>query len=205
MRTGLVLAALTSATTASQFTNRTHCPTASAHKFKSSHIQTPELQHIALPDAAASQYVVIHGLADAGPMILDGEDLSLVYADQRHSNVSGLAVKELSGSKYLSFKENGNNVVLDEQYQLHDGLQLEDTHSADLLTEMDTGLNNCTGWKNVTAYRLSKFHWQGRPTWPPHIVVDAPQGSNTGSAAVFLSWNGATEVQSWAIVSSTNT
>lgn len=53
---------------------------------------------------------------------------------------------------------------------------------------------------DMSAYRVSKHQWKGYPTWPPSIAVDAPNRT-TLNASVYLSWNGATEVASWAIVS----
>lgn len=52
---------------------------------------------------------------------------------------------------------------------------------------------------HMFAYRVNKHHWTGRPNWKPSIAVDHPQGT-TKEAKAFVSWNGATEVASWAIV-----
>ncbi|TQV94501.1 Arylsulfotransferase-like protein [Cordyceps javanica] len=51
------------------------------------------------------------------------------------------------------------------------------------------------------AYRVSRHRWQGEPSWPPSVAVDAPSGS-TSSATVYVSWNGATDVAQWAILAS---
>jgi hypothetical protein len=50
------------------------------------------------------------------------------------------------------------------------------------------------------AYRVNKGDWKGNPSWPPSVAADAPNNS-TLNATVYVSWNGATEVASWAIVS----
>lgn len=53
---------------------------------------------------------------------------------------------------------------------------------------------------DMFAYRVNKGDWTGRPPWPPTVVADAPNG-NTLEATIYVSWNGATDVASWAIVS----
>ncbi|KAJ6446733.1 hypothetical protein O9K51_01506 [Purpureocillium lavendulum] len=53
---------------------------------------------------------------------------------------------------------------------------------------------------DMFAYRVGKFPWRGRPTWPPSAAVDAPNRT-TLNATVYVSWNGATDVSSWAILS----
>lgn len=50
------------------------------------------------------------------------------------------------------------------------------------------------------ADRVSRHRWQGEPSWPPSVAVDAPFKSTT-NATVYVSWNGATDVAQWAIVS----
>lgn len=56
------------------------------------------------------------------------------------------------------------------------------------------------GFQNdMFAYRVKKFNWVGHPTWPPSIAIDSPSGS-TADGIVYLSWNGATEVATWAVV-----
>lgn len=58
------------------------------------------------------------------------------------------------------------------------------------------------GFKDdMFSYRVNKRQWKGFPTWPPSIAVDAPNRT-TMNASVFVSWNGATEVATWAVVSS---
>lgn len=53
---------------------------------------------------------------------------------------------------------------------------------------------------DMFAYRVNKGDWTGRPPWPPTVAADAPNG-NTLEATIYVSWNGATDVASWAIVS----
>ncbi|KAM3515310.1 hypothetical protein MY11210_001051 [Beauveria gryllotalpidicola] len=52
----------------------------------------------------------------------------------------------------------------------------------------------------VHAYRVGRHRWQGEPSWPPSVAVDAPSKS-TSNATIYVSWNGATNVAQWAIVS----
>lgn len=49
------------------------------------------------------------------------------------------------------------------------------------------------GW--VKSYRNFKFPWVGRPVTKPDVAV------RPGRRAVFVSWNGATEVRSWVLQS----
>ena len=57
------------------------------------------------------------------------------------------------------------------------------------------------GFKNdMFTYRVNKRQWKGFPTWPPSIAVDAPNRT-TLNASVYVSWNGATEIAQWAVVS----
>lgn len=53
---------------------------------------------------------------------------------------------------------------------------------------------------DMFAYRAYKGNWVGQPPWPPSIAIDRYTES-TDNATVYLSWNGATEVSTWAIVS----
>ncbi|KAL9485268.1 hypothetical protein ACSS6W_004057 [Trichoderma asperelloides] len=54
---------------------------------------------------------------------------------------------------------------------------------------------------DMFAYRVNKGDWTGRPPWPPTVAADAPNG-NTLEATIYVSWNGATDVASWAIFAS---
>jgi hypothetical protein len=49
----------------------------------------------------------------------------------------------------------------------------------------------------VTSYRAYRFIWRGRPVTPPALAVTT--GSN-GSANLWASWNGATDVASWRVL-----
>lgn len=53
---------------------------------------------------------------------------------------------------------------------------------------------NSWGRGHVQSFQALKAPWVGEPTWPPAAAL----GSGS-PASVFVSWNGATEVQSWKI------
>ncbi|UNI13912.1 hypothetical protein JDV02_000607 [Purpureocillium takamizusanense] len=53
---------------------------------------------------------------------------------------------------------------------------------------------------DMFAYRVGKHPWRGKPTWPPSAAVEAPNRT-TLNATVYVSWNGATDVSSWAVLS----
>lgn len=54
--------------------------------------------------------------------------------------------------------------------------------------------------KEISSYRALRFPWVGRPYYPPSIAVRTLKGTTT----VYMSWNGATEVSSWRILSGEN-
>lgn len=100
-------------------------------KFRSSDILGP-IFHVStwdLPRADDSHFIFIssvYGEGNAGPMILDARDLSLVYADQRYSNSYHSDVQFIGGKPYFFFWEgthsrghaNGNCLFFDENYTL---------------------------------------------------------------------------------------
>lgn len=53
---------------------------------------------------------------------------------------------------------------------------------------------------DMFAYRVHKSDWKGRPNWSPSIAMDSSSGTADG-ATLFLSWNGATDIEKWSIVS----
>ncbi|KAF5004220.1 hypothetical protein FDECE_9277 [Fusarium decemcellulare] len=54
---------------------------------------------------------------------------------------------------------------------------------------------------DMFAYRAHKGNWTGRPKWLPSAAIDAPH-KTTQNATVYLSWNGATDIASWAVLAS---
>lgn len=53
---------------------------------------------------------------------------------------------------------------------------------------------------DMFAYRVHKSDWRGRPTWPPSLAMEAPN-KDTNNAKLWVSWNGATDIAKWAVVS----
>jgi hypothetical protein len=53
------------------------------------------------------------------------------------------------------------------------------------------------GIVSVIAYRAWKADWRGRPRWPPSIAAKTTQNV----ISIYVSWNGATEVDSYVLVS----
>lgn len=54
------------------------------------------------------------------------------------------------------------------------------------------------GW--IKSYRAQKANWVGKPSWPPSVAVNAGKSSR----AVYVSWNGATEIAGWLLQQTTN-
>ncbi|KAJ4158370.1 uncharacterized protein LMH87_008899 [Akanthomyces muscarius] len=67
--------------------------------------------------------------------------------------------------------------------------------------DVQRGLLGVGFQEGMYAYRVSRHRWQGEPSWPPSVAVDAPSKS-TSNATVYVSWNGATDVAQWAILAS---
>lgn len=68
--------------------------------------------------------------------------------------------------------------------------------------------NNAVRWTarfgpdiSVETYRGFKAEWHGRPTGKPSLVVVPPAaaGDEDGCATAYVSWNGATDVEAWAV------
>ena len=57
----------------------------------------------------------------------------------------------------------------------------------------DTRFSSSRSWlrRDVQSYRALKFPWVGRPAYPPSAVLS--------KGKVFVSWNGATEVERWSV------
>ena len=67
----------------------------------------------------------------------------------------------------------------------------EHTPDGSLVAEFEWGVLSD---HNAASYRGFKMRWTAQPYWPPTIA-------SAGGDEVFVSWNGATEVYKWAIVS----
>ncbi|KAJ5697787.1 hypothetical protein N7488_011471 [Penicillium malachiteum] len=55
---------------------------------------------------------------------------------------------------------------------------------------------------NMESYRTYRCPWVGRPSAEPDVIA-CPAGEGINSTAVFMSWNGATDVESWKVYSGT--
>lgn len=55
--------------------------------------------------------------------------------------------------------------------------------------------NSFVGGPSASSYRVLKYSWHGYPSWPPEAAI-----SEDGT--LWVSWNGATEVHSWAVYGS---
>lgn len=69
------------------------------------------------------------------------------------------------------------------------------------------GTGNAVRWSarygidgRVQIYRAFKSEWHGRPTSKPSLIVEPPAANGTdGCATGYVSWNGATDVEGWAV------
>lgn len=67
-------------------------------------------------------------------------------------------------------------------------------YTADGEVVMDVQFGRLNTW--VRTYRVYKHEWHGYPTWPPRAAADPEEKK------LWVSWNGATEVESWAVLAS---
>jgi hypothetical protein len=51
---------------------------------------------------------------------------------------------------------------------------------------------------SIQSYRCFRFPWMARPPAQPAVAVDPP---SNGTVTVYASWNGATEVVTWEVMS----
>ena len=51
----------------------------------------------------------------------------------------------------------------------------------------------------VQSFRAFKAEWHGRPMTKPSLVVLPPAAGKGGCATGYVSWNGATDVEGWAV------
>lgn len=80
----------------------------------------------------------VYGNMKGGPMILDANDLSLVYADQEYENAYFSEPQVIGGKNYLTFWEgyhtrghaNGFCLVMDEQYNIRFNVSAVGLHGA---------------------------------------------------------------------------
>ncbi|KAF4120345.1 Arylsulfotransferase (ASST) [Geosmithia morbida] len=68
-----------------------------------------------------------------------------------------------------------------------------DTNSSEVLCDVRLAPSIMFPFGSVGSYRVTKGHWTGRPVRRPDAVLDPSE------ARLYVSWNGATEVASWAL------
>ncbi|KAI0025566.1 ASST-domain-containing protein [Xylariomycetidae sp. FL0641] len=59
--------------------------------------------------------------------------------------------------------------------------------------------STATNGDGLDNYRTFKMDWKATPHWPPAIMIET--SAMYGGSTAYVSWNGATEVKYWAIVS----
>lgn len=77
---------------------------------------------------------------------------------------------------------------------------VEFTEDGKIAMDVQRGRLGAGSLEDMFSYRVSKGHWTGRPNWLPNLAIDAPH-QTTQDAIVYMSWNGATDISTWAIVS----
>lgn len=76
-------------------------------------------------------------------------------------------------------------------------------HTADGEAVMDVQFSPWHTVKNSQAldnYRAYRMDWKATPPWDPDVM--SQQDEETGTMSIYASWNGATEVKSWAFLAS---
>lgn len=118
---------------------------------------------------------------------------------------------ELQGSKEVTVKSRmwdaDEPVYAESQgsYQvLGNGHVLQDHGATPKIEEYDENgrimMRARFGYDNtMQTYRAYRYPWVGRPSTKPDVV--ACPSSKSGKTAVYVSWNGATDVQSWKVYS----
>lgn len=85
---------------------------------------------------------------------------------------------------------------------LENGHRLQDHGSTPKIEEYDADgsivMRARFGFDNTMhTYRAYRYHWVGRPSTTPDVV--ACSSGKSGKTTVYVSWNGATDVQSWKV------
>jgi hypothetical protein len=124
------------------------------------------------------------------------EDLTVELLREFHSPEGLQSV--IFGSMHPLPYPHGRSKSDPEQYIISWGVHAEFTdHTSDgqLLRDVQYSPlypNHSIGGRGVESMRIYKQPWVGRPSWPPNVVVNT-------NGTLWVSWNGATELQYWAI------
>ncbi|KAG9948815.1 hypothetical protein KCU85_g4821, partial [Aureobasidium melanogenum] len=74
------------------------------------------------------------------------------------------------------------------------GVWTEYTADGEVLCDNRFSTMSSWGKGDVQSYRALKAPWKGEPSWPPTLAF-----GNGKQSSIFVSWNGATEVQTWKL------
>jgi hypothetical protein len=123
--------------------------------------------------------------------------------DQSRAIVMGLAEEEMKATLVREYAS-PNKILATSQGNaqfLSDGNVFVGWGSAPFVSEFSVDgelLMNARFPPNCESYRAFRFPWKGNPTDEPAVAVERrPEGR----VAIYASWNGATEVESWEVVS----
>jgi hypothetical protein len=89
---------------------------------------------------------------------------------------------------------NGNTLV---SWRTNPAIVEYDGVTGDVSMDVQLGPIGDDYKQEVFSYRARRGQWVGWPPWAPDMFAE----SYDGGAVVYVSWNGATEVKKWAIVS----
>jgi hypothetical protein len=112
---------------------------------------------------------------------------------QEYYHPANIDVGAMGGFQQL---ENGNVLVSFGWYPSF----VEYSSNGSVVMDVQRGAVGGEKLVDMFAYRTEKYDWVGKPSWPPAIAVDSPHGT-TSDSIVYVSWNGATEVTRWYVVS----
>ncbi|GAB7351301.1 hypothetical protein MBLNU459_g1716t1 [Dothideomycetes sp. NU459] len=153
--------------------------------------QTDDLTALTLFDNGASDWESTENATRGLWLTLDYDDMSVTLERAYMSpedilSVSQGSVQPLSnGNIFMGY---GSNAVFTEY-----------SREGDVLWDVQFGI---VGNSSVQSYRAYKQNWTGYPSWNPSI---ASTGNGTDNTTIFMSWNGATEIKSWALLASSST
>lgn len=152
--------------------------------------QNDDLTALTLFDNGAADWVDTENATRGLWLTLDYDEMS-VTLEQAYMSPQGILSESQGSVQPLSngnvFMGYGNNAALTEY-----------TKEGDVVWDVQFGI---IGNASVQSYRAYKQNWTGYPSWDPSI---AATGNGTDDTTVFLSWNGATEVKTWALLASSS-
>lgn len=152
--------------------------------------QNNKLTTLTLFDNGAADWVDTETATRGLWLTLDYDDMS-VTLDQAYLSPEDILSASQGSVQPLSntnvFMGYGNNAAFTEY-----------TKDGDVVWDVQFGI---IGNASVQSYRAYKQNWTGYPSWNPSI---AATGNGTAHSTVFMSWNGATEIVTWALLASSS-